>query len=385
MPLPMQEMIDLTEPEGSIRVSLEEARSVVESLVLLVKAPTHPGIAEWVTATRQAMTRAELKANELVMIGLHYAVLPGESWFSFPAYVDSLAAMDPVALRDKMMAAYEGRLIFCEIKPGETEETRERRAPGPQDTTVEQALQSVENYLAYLHERFPPDAVDEAMEREAFRLAADPPEMQRVIVNHLRLMWQKYLAAEWQRARPLLNQALRALSLVNFKGLSFAEAACLASGQDLNDEKWEAAFAQARRLVLVPHPHTGPYVMRLHDQDGNLVLFIGARLPSGSTLHAPDLNRAEITVRLEALADDNRLRILRMIAERGEVRSQDIIDELALSQSAASRQLTQLSAAGFLKERRCDGAKCYALNGERVKDTLKALANFLMVGERSVV
>ena len=90
-------------------------------------------------------------------------------------------------------------------------------------------------------------------------------------------------------------------------------------------------------------------------------------------------------MRLEALADDNRLRILRMIAERGEVHSQEIIDELELSQSATSRQLTQLSAAGFLKERRCDGAKCYALNGERVKDTLKALANFLLVGERSVV
>jgi DNA-binding transcriptional ArsR family regulator len=381
MPLPLQELIDLTEPEGSIRVSLEEARSVIQSLVLLVKAPNHPGIADWVTATRQAMTRAEYKANELVMIGLHYAVLPSESWFSFPAYVNSLAAMDPAALRDKMLAAYESRMM-CEEDGGSPEESR---SAAQDNLTVEQALQSVENYLAYLHQRFPPENVDETVERAAYQLAANPLEMQRVIVEHLRWMWQKYLAAEWQRVKPLLNQALRALSLVNYQGLTFEEAARLATGQELNDEKWEGSFAQARRLVLVPHPHTGPYTMRILSHDGTLVLFIGARLPVGSTLHAPDLNRAEITVRLEALADDNRLRILRMIAERGELHSQDIIDELDLSQSAASRQLTQLTAAGYLKERRCDGAKCYALNGERVKDTLKAVANFLLVNERSAL
>jgi DNA-binding transcriptional ArsR family regulator len=382
MPMPLQDIIDLTEPEGSIRISLEEARSVIQSLVLLVKAPNHPGIADWVTATRQAMTRADYKANELVMIGLHYAVVPGESWFSFPAYVDSLAAMDPVALRDKMLAAYESRVMCTN---GVMDDESEPRLAGTVDLSLDEALSSVENYLVYLHQRFPPENVDEPLERTAYQLVVNPPQMQRVIVDHLRMMWKKYLAAEWQRVRPVLQQALRALSLVNFKGVSFEEAACLATGQDLNDEKWEATFAQARRLVLVPHPHTGPYTMRILNKDGTLVLFIGARLPTGSTVHAPDLNRAEITVRLEALADDNRLRILRMIAERGEVHSQEIIDELDLSQSAASRQLTQLTAAGFLKERRCDGAKCYALNGERVKDTLTAVANFLMIGERSVM
>ena len=97
MPFPMQDLVDLNEPEGSIRISLEEARSAVHSLVLIVKGANHPGVADWVTATRQAMSRAERKTNELVVLGLHYVILPTESWHSFPAYIDHLAAMDPVA------------------------------------------------------------------------------------------------------------------------------------------------------------------------------------------------------------------------------------------------------------------------------------------------
>jgi DNA-binding MarR family transcriptional regulator len=77
------------------------------------------------------------------------------------------------------------------------------------------------------------------------------------------------------------------------------------------------------------------------------------------------------------MADDTRLRILRLIAEEGEKRSQEIKRELDLSQSAASRHLKQLSATGYLAERRCEGAKCYSLNMDRVEDTLKAVSAYL--------
>ena len=51
---------------------------------------------------------------------------------------------------------------------------------------------------------------------------------------------------------------------------------------------------------------------------------------------------------------------------------------LDLSQSAASRHLKQLSATGYLIERRCSGAKCYSLNRERVQDTMRAVEAFLL-------
>jgi ArsR family transcriptional regulator len=107
-------------------------------------------------------------------------------------------------------------------------------------------------------------------------------------------------------------------------------------------------------------------------------LVFGARLPEGALIDAPDLSRAEMLVRLNALADDTRLRILKLVADQGEQRSQDIMNRLELSQSASSRHLKQLSATGYLNERRCEGAKCYSLNPERLEDTLCAIRNFLL-------
>jgi DNA-binding transcriptional ArsR family regulator len=375
MPLPLQDIIELTETEGFVRVSLEEARSALQSLLLIIKGIHHPGVADWVVETHQAMSRSERWTNEIVVLGLHYAAMPSESWHSFPAYLDYLAAMQPTALRDKMFHAYEHLACPMTLENGS-------KAEEAQQIDQAAALSSPELYLGYLRQRFAEDNVDEEIERAAYALVIDPPQMQQVIVDHLRSMWHKYLAAEWRRRRPVLQQAVRALKQVNLKGLSFIEAARLATGKDFEEEKWEKSFAEASRLVLVPHPHAGPYTMHHFGPDSTLYMFIGAHLPKGSVLDAPDLTRSEILVRLNALTDDTRLQILRQIAESGELRSQEVIDVLELSQSAASRHLTQLTAAGYLKERRCEGAKCYSLNNERLSDTLQAVANYLLVSER---
>lgn len=376
MPLSLQDTIDLTALRGTVRVSLEEARSAMQSLLLLIWGTNKPGISDWVLETHQAMSRSERWTNEIVVLGLHYAAVPSESWHSFPAYLDYLAAMDPTVLRDKMLKAYENLVCHMPQQQGENPEEAQ---------LIDQAtaLTSPEMYLGYLRQRFEEKNVDEEVERAAYALVIDPPQMQKVMVDHLRKMWDKYLAAEWRRRRPVLQQAERALRQINLKGLSFIEAARLATGQDFEEERWQKAFAEATRLVIIPHPHAGPYTMRQCGADGTLYLFIGAHLPKGSTLDAPDLTRSEILVRLNALNDDTRLQILRQIAENGELRSQEIIDVLELSQSAASRHLTQLTAAGYLKERRCEGAKCYSLNNERLSDTLQAVANYLLVSERN--
>jgi len=133
----------------------------------------------------------------------------------------------------------------------------------------------------------------------------------------------------------------------------------------------------AERLVFVPSAHVGPY-LSFFKSNGVLGVIFRARLPEGTRFDAPDLSRADLVVRLNALADDTRLRILKLIAQEGELRSPEIMDRLDLSQSAASRQLKQLSASGYLSERRCDGAKCYQLNADRVQDTLRALSAFLI-------
>lgn len=365
--MPVQNLIERPMP-SAIRFDLEPAINAFESLVLLSKEYEHSGVAGWVFDTHQAMSKEERERNDLVTIGLHYAALPDSGWESFPAYLTFLEHANPVALRDKMLAMYESLPLM-----------EDAGVP----LTIQQALESADQYLAFLRQRFWPQYINEPLERQAYALAVNPESLRDIIVDHLRGMWQKYLAAEWERTRPMLLESLRAFQQVNFQGVDLFEAACQITGRDLDPEKWRPIFEEARQVVFVPNAHVGPYVFRVCMEKDDPVIVYRARLPDSATIDAPDLSRTEAVTRLSALADDTRLNILRLVAERGEMRSQEIMDALNLSQPATSRHLSQLAATGYLRERRCDGAKCYSLNAERISETFVALSHFLLIGERS--
>jgi DNA-binding transcriptional ArsR family regulator len=201
--------------------------------------------------------------------------------------------------------------------------------------------------------------------------------MQAFMVSHLRHMWERYMAPEWERVKPMLKDSVSAFQELDFKGMSNLEAAQLITDQEL-DTCLQELVGQAKRIVFAPNAHIGPYLTKFRYPNDTLGIIFGARLPRGAKIQAPDLSRNEILVRLSALADDNRLCILKYIAEHGEQRSQDIMEALEFSQSATSRHLGLLSATGYLVERRCEGAKCYVLNPARLDETLEALRGYLL-------
>jgi DNA-binding transcriptional ArsR family regulator len=362
--MPGQDFIEVPE-KPLISVAVAPAQHAVYSLLLLTRAGDHPGLGEWVTRTVDRMTPEERHRNRLVTFGLHYSIVPEGDWPSFSAYVDHLAAVNPVALRDKLLASY----LALEPLAGYT-----GFVPGPDD--VAWILESVENYLDMLRGRFHADIIDEELESEAYTYAIDPPRMRELIVSHLRYMWDHYLEAEWRRVEPMLRDSERAFQQIDLSSMSRKEAVQLVLDKDL-DGKSEKTLECAEQITFVPSAHIGPYHGKLCAHDRLWIVF-GARLPEGVQFDAPDLSRTEIVVRLSALADDTRLSILKLVSTQGEKRSQDIMDHLGLSQSAASRHLKQLSATGYLDERRCEGAKCYTLNPERIKRTLGALHAFLL-------
>lgn len=354
----------------SVMVSLEPAHNVLHSLLLLIRAEKTSGFDDWVTRTAGALTPGEKERNRLAILGLHFALMPQQSWPSFPAYLDHLAASDPTALRDKMLDAY------AKIPPLDSSEDRAwYDEPPPFDRRA--MLKDVDSYLGFLRERFCEEAMDEELESKAYSYTIDPPAMRDVLVSHLREMWTKYLAPEWKRVEPMLQDAVRAFQQVDLSSKNKLQAAQLITGQEM-EEKWAKAFDQVEHIIFVPSAHVGPYLGKFHAGGDTMWVLFGARLPKGVQFHAPDLSRAEILVRLNAMSDNNRLRILKLISEEGEQRSQGIISELELSQSTVSRHLNQLCAAGYLSERRCNGSKCYKLNAERVTDTLQAISNFLL-------
>jgi len=369
MPIPQQEFI-VAPPTARVSVEPQPVHNAIHSLLLLARVEHLSGLGDWVVQTAAEMTQAEHERHRLVMIGFHYAVLPRQAWNAFPAYLVHLEAMEAEVLRDKLLGSYARISRRADAETGHTVV----QDPGP--FSADEILVSEEAFLAFLRARFDEKHVDEVLERKAYSYLLDPPALQDVIVTHLRYMWETYLVAEMARVDPLLRDAVEAFQQVDLAGMDRLQAAEFVTGQPLVESWICTKLEEAERLIFVPSAHVGPYLgtFRLGDALG---IIFGARLPEGIQFHAPDLSRAEIVVRLNALADDTRLHILKVIAMEGELRSQDIMERLDLSQSAASRHLKQLSATGYLNERRCGGAKCYRLSPERVEDTLQAVAQFL--------
>lgn len=348
----------------TMEIRLDPVETFINSMVLLVRSEELSGLNSWVYETAAALTPEKMRDQEVVLVGLHYAVLPNRYWKDVPAYLAGMEKIDPEALRDQVLNFY----LDFECCEGPDQEM---------EADQQSLLGDLDFFLAYLRNKFGDESVDPGIEAEAFDLLNDPPRMQSKIVSHLRWMWEEYYREEWDRIKPMLEDAVLAFEEVDFSQMEKEQAANYIIGREIGQEFWERTNPDANQLIFVPSAHNGPYLGGFEYKNAQGIIF-GARLPRDTEVDAPDLSRNEITIRLSALADDVRLNILKTIAMHGELRSQEIIERLGLSQSAASRHLKQLSATGYLTERRCSGAKCYTLNKERIQDTMRAVEAFLL-------
>jgi DNA-binding transcriptional ArsR family regulator len=210
---------------------------------------------------------------------------------------------------------------------------------------------------------------------EAYDLMHHPSQLLAMVTGHMRTLYEDYLRPEWERVLPMLQESVAAFQKLDFENLTVYEAIRAVTGRDMTN-KLTLMSESVDRLIFMPTAHIGPYIGQ-YPLGKTLYIMFGARLPRGAQAHSSDLSRAELLIRLNALADDTRLRILEMLTHDEELYAQDIIEQLGLSQSTVSRHLSQLSASGYVTERRRDVAKCYSLNTDRVMDTLRALTNFL--------
>ena len=362
MPAPVQDVY-ITPTTSLIKLRLEPAYNAFHSLALLARSEKISGLGEWINRTAAAMTVEEKERHRLVMNGLFFAAAPIKTDSAFDDYLSELEAMSPESLQDKLLEGY----ATC---------TDKSRRQEPIIYDKKSVLSDLDSYMSFLSQCFDSEHIDEDFETKAFAYLSDPVRFKELIVGHLNHMWGKYLRDEWKRYQPLLQESIQAFSQVDYDEMSRDEAFEYITGREIPEESWAVAINQADQLTFVPSAHMGPYIGQIDLDDGMAIIF-GIRMPEGSRDVDPELSRAEILVRLSALADDTRLQILRAIREEGELRSQDIMKVLNLSQSATSRHLSQLNATGYLIARRCEGAKCYRLNTDRIEDTLNSVSAYL--------
>lgn len=359
----------LAPPVVNVRFRLAPAFNGIESLRTLIEINRLSGFADWVTQTTTALPAERRDLHQLVFetcASLFYEVLPVmPSDLEFTAYVDAIAAREPYALRDQMLEQYA---LWPEHEPSLWPEER-----GP--LTGERLLTEPETFRQFMASACMTMPVTPAILARADALYHDPPALQAVIVEHLRWLWVNVLQSEWERVRPMLEESVAAFERLDFTNMTVYEAARAVTTRDLRgimDRKLE----HVDTVVFVPSAHIGPYVSQSR-QGMTLYIVFGARLPQGAPTASSALSRTELLTRLNALADDTRLRILELLTREEELCAQDIIERLGLSQSSVSRHLSQLSANGFVVERRREVAKCYSLNTDRVVDTLRTLTGFL--------
>ena len=346
--------------QKTLDVSLYPTYNIFSSMLLLVKGGDEPGVHEWIRRIKADMTAQQLEDNFLALIGFHYITFPDNGQITFPAYLNQLEKSDPIALRDKMLNTYASLW--------------EKTSP---EVDWDEVLASAESYIDFLRTRFGDELVDVEIETRAYSYLIDPPAMKSFIVEHMTWLWESYFKFEWMRIEAILKESVRSFKGADLASMSRMEAASFVTGQDVSDAKWCQKIDKVEHVVFVPNPHVGPYVQAA-SMHGVMYVVFGARQPEGTTNRILELERTEIVARLSALADDTRLHILQLVSEKGEIRVQDILEVINLSQPSVSRYLTQLTASGYLQERRESGAKVYSINKDRIDKTLKAVSAFLL-------
>lgn len=316
----------------------------------------------WILETAALLTAEERHRNRLVFEALGEALITEQDWPDFAAYLDDLAAQEPVVLRDRMLAPMLRQL--------------------PSTVNPAALLADADAYIEAVETLYPGEPIDRELQIEAQILLNDPAGMQHLIVKHLRQMWSTRLADEWKRNSMLLSGMVTMLRRRGLPTGSAAEVIRAFVGRDLPSNS-SMLLAGVERIIFVPSAHVGLYASKFGTED-TLWVFVNTTVIMGWTLRQAPVGRPELLARLSTLADETRLRILELLARHDELYAQEIMAQLELTQSSASRHLNQLRGLGFIVERRGEGAsKLYQLNRPQFDWTFRAIEQ-LLAGDSAV-
>lgn len=351
-------------PALRVRFIAPPAAILLHSLGLLSEAENLSGLPDWVYRTHQALTETQRYENRLCDLFMPGIVSSqANETLSFPQYIQQIEATPPEELR-------KGAIFWLQ--------------DSPHFIGMEAILADEQAFLSMVRQHYADKGLDmdDVLWHDVHAHLLRPARAQERLLAHLRFMWDNFLRAEWERMEQQVQDVVKAHSQMNYDGQPWGDVIEQVTNRDMRQqERLANYFSRATMLTCIPTPHLGPYISYyMKHETKEVILFFGAR-PPRSSVRGSELDRADLLVRLNALADETRLRMIELLSQREEICAQDFMSLLELSQSSASRHLRQLTASGFLTERRRDVAKCYSLNRERLADTLKVLSQF--VGARA--
>lgn len=336
---------------------------MLHSLILSNYSDMYSGISDWLTQLPAKLTPEQRQQHAIFCLNAPEDLVFDHMNATFPQFIQFIAQMSDSQFYDL---------------------TTNWMLEKPYFTSKEAILATPDAYIAFLTQVYG-DKSDKGIEadtllwRSNYDYLTQPAKLRALMVDFMGYMWETHFATEWKRTEPLLLESANAYSQMSFREMDATSILEAVTGRDMRGKDYfDDELAKTTDMIFMPSPHMGPYISWISNpkNSADIVLY-GARLPRNTQFGNSALNRSELLVRLNALADETRLRMLEMLKQEGEICAQDFITALDLSQSSASRHLRQLTASGYVTERRRDVAKCYTLNRDRIKDTITALSQFL--------
>jgi DNA-binding transcriptional ArsR family regulator len=328
---------------GAERVGFAYSPSLeaVLSLHVLVEPKHHPVQHEWVRAMRHLSPALKREIDVFAFAFRDYFPeflfpQPVGGLLSFEDEVRRLRALDPAAVRLEFTVALVG-------PPAGGGDARDHRA------IDDPAVRSL------LHER----AREEGDEALADALVADPAALQNRFAELLERYWEEAFAQEWERIEPdLASSIAEAGRRIQEHGL-YALLGGLWPEVRSDPERgrfWlerphdhEVEIGPDDQLVLAPSAYVWPHVRVNCDVPWP----VGLVFPASSIVREarPRIPPAQLVGVLRALADDTRLRVLRLIAERPRS-TQELAPLVGVTEAGLSKQLRVLADVGLLERRR---------------------------------
>jgi predicted transcriptional regulator len=354
-------------------VALEPVYNVLNSIALLNEVGKLPGLNSKIVQMAAALSPEQLQTNRLLFEGLRDALAPEQDGEEFSAYLKYLSEQNPDTVRDRALERLRARFV--------RHASSEQAEHGLIAPDVARLLSDAQAYLACVKYAQGDTAFDAALHAEVHRLLNDAPALHTMLVSHLETLWNMAFEAEWKRVQRSLRWQAEMFAYNLDEQAAVNVAFSTLTGRELPSDITRR-LAGAQEIILVPSWHTGRNVV-LWENERSIRLFFSEPPNYDVAQRATPVGRSELRARLSALADEARLHILELLTQQDELPAQEIIAQLGLSQSNVSRHLKQLVSAGFLYERRGEGAnKTYRLSSFYFDRTARALQQ-IVSGEQA--
>ncbi|HEX5480132.1 MAG TPA: helix-turn-helix domain-containing protein [Dehalococcoidia bacterium] len=364
--------VDRPAAATGIEFSTSPVLDLVNAMYFTALAETQEGVDEWPKRTRAGMDRA-LRA-ELDLLFTFPRSEPGimgalndtlffhrEAWSDVDALLDFVRTLPADGTPDPREPGIQGLALYA------------LRWPGHNEPYVLQTGTSMRSALADALDAGPPE-IDCASSPDshcdpatALALFDDPESLRARILQLIRRFYDEHYRPDETRRQASMRRSAEAHE--TDRSRDARDVARIVQGRNSSCLE-TVCTGDYKTHVFVPSLDVGVYNSCI-DYAALHALYYACE-PRYRGVAEDDEAVARLALVYRALADEQRLRVLRLLRD-GELYAQEIVERTGLHQSVVSRHLSFMKAVGLVNARRQNNMKFYSLNRDAGEDLRQAV------------